>query len=79
LPDESTQLRRSTIEETLKGLNLAVFDQFKRNPEDFLSKAATLINEQTAIVIIEHLSYSPLEGTHRLDTSTEVVVYSKIP
>lgn len=116
---ESTQLRRSTIAEILKGLNVAVFGQFKRNPEDFLSKAATLINEQKATVIIEHLSYSPLEGTHslniftsdktkhdiskgikaerhiydyvftdskterdfvtELDTSTEVVVYSKLP
>lgn len=116
---ESTQLRRSTIAEILKGLNVAVFGQFKRNPEDFLSKAATLINEQKATVIIEHLSYSPLEQTHtldiftsdktkhdlskgikadrhiydyvftdsnterdfvtELDTSTDVVVYSKLP
>ena len=66
----ATQLRRSTIAEILKGINLAVFGEFKRNPEDFLSKAATLINEQKATVIIEHLSYSPLEGTHSLDIFT---------
>ncbi len=32
---ESTQLRRITVVEILKRLNVAVFGQFKRNPEDF--------------------------------------------
>lgn len=67
---EQTQLTRQTIAKILQGLNLAVFGQFKQNPEDFLSKASTLINEQKATVIIEHLAYNPLNKEHSLDIFT---------
>jgi restriction endonuclease len=56
---ESTQLTRRTIAGILSGINVAVFGQYKRNPEDFILKAGRLINEQKATVIVEHLSYNP--------------------
>jgi type III restriction enzyme len=40
------------------------------NPEDFMMKAARLINEQKATVIVEHLAYSPVDATHTLDIFT---------
>jgi type III restriction enzyme len=43
---EATQLTRHTIAAILKGINVAVFSQYKTNPEDFIAKAGTLINEQ---------------------------------
>ena len=64
---EATQLTRQTIATILRGINLAVFGQYKTNPEDFILKAGTLINEQKATVIIEHLTYNPLEETHTID------------
>lgn len=116
---EATQLTRSTIACILQGLNAAVFSQYKTNPEDFIAKAATLINEQKATVIVEHIAYDPVKETYNsdiftaekpkddfnnafeakhhiydyvftdsvterkfaeyLDTSTEVVVYAKLP
>ena len=64
---EATQLTRKTIATILRGINLAVFGQYKTNPEDFILKAGTLMNEQKATVIIEHLAYNPLQETHSID------------
>ena len=35
---------------------------FKNNPEEFISKVIKLINEQKATMIVEHISYNPIEG-----------------
>ncbi len=68
---ESTQLTRKTAAAILRGINLAVFNQYKTNPEDFMLKAGTIINEQKATVIVEHLAYSPLEETYNVDIFTQ--------
>ena len=67
---EGTQLTRRTVTEILKGINAAVFAQFKTNPESFIAEAVRLINEQKATVIIEHLAYDPVEDTFDLDIFT---------
>jgi type III restriction enzyme len=67
---EGTQLTRRTIAEILKGMNVAVFAQFKTNPESFITEAIRLINEQKATVIIEHLAYDPVEDKFDLDIFT---------
>lgn len=67
---EGTQLTRRTIAEILKGMNVAVFAQFKTNPESFIAEAIRLINEQKATVIIEHLAYDPVEDKFDLDIFT---------
>ena len=58
---ESTQLTRRTVGTILKGLDLPVFNQFRDNPEDFISKSARIIQEQKATMVIEHLSYDPID------------------
>ncbi len=63
---EDTQLTRSTIAEILKGMSGVVFSQYRQNPEDFMQKAAGIINEQKATVIVEHLTYSPVEEKYKL-------------
>ena len=67
---EDTQLKRETIARILSGLERPIFDQFKRNPEEFIAQACRLVSEQKATVIIEHLAYSPLDKTHSLDIFT---------
>jgi type III restriction enzyme len=67
---EGTHLTRRTVTEILKGLNTAVFAQFKTNPESFIAEAIRLINEQKATVIIEHLAYDPVEDKFDLDIFT---------
>lgn len=67
---DGTQLTRRTVADILRGINLAVFGQFKTNPESFISEAIRLINEQKATVIIEHLAYDPVEDKFDLNIFT---------
>lgn len=67
---EATQLTRRTIARILQGLNGAVFSQYRTNPEDFIARAATLINEQKATAIVEHIAYDPVAETHSSDIFT---------
>jgi type III restriction enzyme len=117
---KKTHLTRRTCAAILTGVNPGTFAKFKQNPEQFITEAARLINEQKATMIVEHLAYDPLDDRYdssiftdnqtaqdlskageklkksvyeyvvtdskversfvtELDTSDEVVVYSKLP
>lgn len=66
-----TQLTRATVASVLQGINKAVFSQYRTNPEDFMQKAARLMNEQKATVIVEHIAYDPTGDTHDIDIFTK--------
>ena len=68
---KTTQLTRVTIAKILQEIDETVFDQYRMNPEDFLAKAARLINEQKATVIVEHLTYDAINETYNLDIFTQ--------
>jgi len=68
---ETVQLTRATVASILSGVNVAVFAQFKTNPESFIAQVSRLINEQKATVIIEHLVYDPIAETHDIDIFTQ--------
>ena len=117
---ERTTLTRRTASAILRGVRPDVFAKFSTNPEQFLTEAGRLINEQKAAMVIEHLAYSPLDDVYdiaifsenqtsqdfskagprlnkhvyeyavtdsvvekefvaKLDASTEVAVYAKLP
>lgn len=61
---EATQLTRKTIAEILQGIQAAVFDQFKRNPEHFIAEASRLIIEQKATMVIQQLLYDEVDQRH---------------
>jgi type III restriction enzyme len=67
---EGTQLTRRTTADILKGISVAVFAQFRTNPESFIAEAVRLINEQKATMVIEHLAYDPVEDKFDLDIFT---------
>jgi len=67
---EGVQLTRKTISNILSKIEKPVFNQFKINPENFISEATRLINEQKATVIIEHLSYDTITNKHNIDIFT---------
>jgi type III restriction enzyme len=67
---EGTGLTRSTVSAILRGIEKLTFEQFHRNPEEFIIKASNLINEQKATVIIEHITYNKLEDTYSTDIFT---------
>lgn len=68
---EGTQLTRRTTADILKGINLAIFGQFRSNPESFISEAVRLINEQKATMIIEHLAYDTVADQYDLKIFTD--------
>ena len=68
---EETKLTRATVASVLQGINKAVFSQYRTNPEDFMQKAARLMNEQKATVIVEHIAYDPTGDTHTMDIFTQ--------
>ncbi|MDJ0338697.1 DEAD/DEAH box helicase family protein [Cryobacterium sp. PH31-O1] len=117
---EKTKLTRRTAGVILSKIKPTTFAKYRQNPEQFITEAARLINEQKATVIVEHLTYDTLAERHdtaiftanqtkqdfakageklkkhiydyvitdskierdfvtELDTSTEVVVYAKLP
>jgi type III restriction enzyme len=67
---EGTQLTRRAVAEILQGVNVAVFAQFKTNPESFIAEAIRFVNEQKATVIVEHLAYDPVGERFDLDIFT---------
>ena len=64
---EKTQLTRRTAAAILGRITPNTFAKFRLNPEQFITEAARLINEQKATVIVEHLTYDALED--RFDTA----------
>lgn len=68
---EGVKLTRRTVSAILGGIEKQVFAQFKTNPENFISEAIRLINEQKATAIIEHLSYNTVTETHDIDIFTD--------
>lgn len=60
---EKTQLTRRTAAAILGGIRPTTFAKYRQNPEQFITEAARLINEQKATVIVEHLAYDTLAGT----------------
>lgn len=68
---EKTHLTRRTVAEILRGVTLGTFAKFRLNPEQFITEAARLINEQKATVIVEHLAYDALEDRFESAIFTE--------
>ena len=68
---EKTQLTRRTCAAILTGIQPGTFAKFKQNPEQFITEAARLMNEQKATVIVEHLSYDPLGDRYDSSIFTE--------
>lgn len=64
---EKTHLTRRTASAILQGVNPGTFAKYRQNPEQFITEAARLINEQKATAIVEHLTYNTLDD--RYDTA----------
>lgn len=54
---EDTSLTRKTIIKILKGIAPKTFSQYQYNPEEFIRKSASLINEEKGAAIIKGITY----------------------
>ena len=75
---EETGLTRKTIVQILTGIEKSVFDQFKTNPEEFIIKAAGLINDEKATAIIQHITYDVMDDYYDTDIFTEPTIKGKL-
>jgi type III restriction enzyme len=75
---DATGLTRKAIIQILTGIEKAVFDQFKENPEEFIIKAGSLINDEKATAIIEHITYDVLDEKYDTDVFTAPTIKGKL-
>ena len=75
---EETGLTRKAVVDILVGIDEAVFDQYKNNPETFIIKAANLINDEKATVIIQHITYNVLDEQYETDLFTDATIKGKL-
>lgn len=58
------KLTRKSAAKILAGIDPRTFAMFQNNPEEFITKAIRLINEQKATMIVEHITYNQTDGTY---------------
>lgn len=68
---KETQLTRKDVVKILKGISEDKFLNFKKNPEEFISRVSQIINDEKAVKIIQHISYDLLEDKYDNEIFTE--------
>lgn len=67
---ETAHLTRDTTATILARIVPDVFEQFKKNPESFITEASRIISEQKAAMVIERLVYDPVDERYDVDIFT---------
>ena len=75
---EVTGLTRKAVIKILQGIQPSVFNQFKVNPEEFIMRAASLINDEKATAIIEHITYDVMDERYDTDVFTEPTMKGRL-
>ena len=75
---DETGLTRKAIIQILKSIQPVVFNQFKDNPEEFIIKAAALINDEKATSIIEHITYDVMDEKYDKEVFTAPTIKGRL-
>ena len=75
---DETGLTRKAVIQILQGIQPATFNQFKDNPEEFIIKAASLINDEKATAIIEHITYDVMDDKYGTDVFTDPTIKGRL-
>lgn len=75
---DETGLTRKAIIKILQGIKPSTFDQFKINPEEFIIKASSLINNEKATAIIEHITYNVMDDKYDTDVFTDPTIKGRL-
>lgn len=75
---DDTGLTRKAIIQILQGIQPVVFNQFKDNPEEFIIKAASLINDEKATAIIQHITYNVMDEKYDTDIFTDPTIKGRL-
>ena len=66
-----TGLTRKNIVQIMTQIDKSVFEQYKDNPEEFIIKAAQIINDEKATAVIQHITYNVLDERYDTDIFME--------
>lgn len=75
---DETGLTRKAIIQILQGIQPTTFNQFKNNPEEFIIKAVSLINDEKATAIIQHITYDIMEDKYGTDVFTAPTIKGRL-
>ena len=75
---DETGLTRKALVAILKGIQSPVFNKFRDNPEEFIVKAAALINDEKATAVIEHITYDVLDDCYATDVFTDPTIKGRL-
>jgi len=75
---DETGLTRKAIIQILRGIKQTTFEQFKSNPEEFIIKAAALINDEKATAIIQHIAYNALDEKYDTAVFTDPTIKGQL-
>ena len=75
---DETGLTRKAIIQILTRVKQATFEQFKSNPEEFIIKAASLINDEKATAIIQHITYNALDEKYGTAVFTDPTIKGQL-
>lgn len=75
---EETGLTRKAVIQILQGIRPDIFNQFQWNPEEFILRASSLINDEKATAIIEHITYHVLDETYDTSVFTDVTMKGRL-
>ena len=74
----NTKEEMDAVIQILKGIQPSVFKQFKDNPEEFIIKAAALINDEKATAIIEHITYDVMDDHYGTEVFTDPTMKGRL-
>lgn len=75
---DETGLTRKAVIRILQGIQPETFNQFKDNPEEFIIKAAALINDEKATAIIEHITYDVMDEKYGTEVFTDPTIKGRL-
>ena len=75
---DETRLTRKAVIRILQGIQPETFNQFKDNPEEFIIKAASLINDEKATAIIEHITYDVMDEKYGTEVFTDPTIKGRL-
>lgn len=61
---DNTQLTRKDVVKILKGITEDKFLDYRKNPEEFISKVSDIINDEKAIKVIQKIEYNLLDDKY---------------
>lgn len=75
---DETGLTRKAVIQILQGIHPNTFNQFKINTEEFIIKAASLINDEKATAIIQHITYDVMDDKYGTDIFTDSTIKGRL-